>query len=89
MVYYKSVRPSSIQLAYQILNGQIMNGLSAIEIKWIYNPNNDSQQKGLFVLNVTVSFIIVSTFTKTPSKKKKNATKTKFILFVILKASGA
>lgn len=59
MVYYKSVRPSSIQLAYQILNGQIMNGLSATEIKWIYNPNNDSQQKGLFVLSVTVSFIIL------------------------------
>lgn len=59
MVYYKSVRPSSIQLAYQIRNGQIMNGLSEVEIKLIYNPNNDSQQKGLFVLNVTLSFFIV------------------------------
>lgn len=33
MLYYKSVHRSPIQLAYQILYGQIVNGLSELEIR--------------------------------------------------------
>lgn len=33
MPYYKSVHQSTIQLAYQILYGQIVNGLSEQEIR--------------------------------------------------------